>query len=435
MENVKLQSRTPLNSLIQKAFSPRLIEDTLVSFYKEDERGKFYLLRHPQTLEFVKLHEHAYEAVKRLTGAKTIGEIEEDLKVAGISLDLLQLVQFLAEEGFIRNLTRSNGEKAPEQKWFSHQMRLVTLSDIGLRRITKVFSFVSTTPFKICYTVFCSAGLVLFLWNLSWMLTNLEGVSNLGANVHLFILGAVAFSFLRGLHELAHASVYSFYGGQSVEMGLEFHFMTPMAYTDTPDVYIMRDRQRIMVFGAGPLLDLLLAAVFSTLVFLAVEPRIFWAIGAFAMYASILLSLMPIIRTDGYYIAQTLSKFPNLLEHGISNICQIARLILRRISLREYRNYLADYSTQERKILAAYTAILPITVLTLSFFGIFVTLKAQILAVVLLTPQILAGKISDLRIQVLWLTYIVTVTLVLYGMIHALLGLLRKRKLRLVLTS
>lgn len=413
---------------VKREFKPKLAHDVEIKFFKEDERGKFYLMRNEQTLDFIKVHEYAYEAIKLFDGTRTIDEIETKLRKLGISLETQRLLRFLAKEGFIKNLPQHHKKRRDEEKWYSFKMKLTTLKEEHMTRLGRVFSFVKTLPFKVFYFIFCAAGLVIFFYDLPSLLSDLGVIAKLELPLYVFLASLAAFYVLRVLHELSHALAYYFQGGKSVEMGIEFHFLMPLAYTDTPDVYWMKSRERIMVFAAGPLSTLFFAEIFALLFFLGVEPRILWAVIAFFLHIDILMCFIPVIRTDGYYIVQTSLKFPNLLEHGMSNLRKIFHLIFRKTSLEDYREYISDYSARERKVLALYTLIFPVVLLTLVYFGVILTLKAGLIAVIFLTPQILMGTVADAETYIIWLLYLTALIFMLYGLVGAILRLLRKQR-------
>lgn len=428
MENNWLQSKKARRQSITEAFKPKLIDNIEIKLFKEDERGKFYLVRHPRTLDFIKIHEYVYEAIKMFDGTRTIKEIDGGLEKLGISIETQRLLQFLAKEGFIKNLLQPNRKKRDEEKWYSFKVKLATLNEEHMKKLGSAFSFVKTLPFKAFFLVFCVVGLVIFFHSLPRLLSDLGVIAKLELPLYVFLVSLIAFYVLRILHELSHAIAYYFSGGKSVEMGIEFHFLMPLAYTDTPDVYWMKDRERIMVFAAGPLLTLFFAEVFVFLFFSGIEPKILWAVIAFFLHVDILMCLMPVIRTDGYYIVQTSLKFPNLLEHGMFNFREIFYLIFRKASLTDYRDYISDYSTRERKILAIYTIIFPVVLFILIYFGVILALRAGVMAVIFLTPQILRGNVSDIETYIIWLSYLTAIIFMVYGIVGAVLRLLRKRQ-------
>ena len=216
-------------------------------------------------------------------------------------------------------------------------------------------------------------------------------------------------------HELSHAAVYHFLGGKSVSMGLEFHFLIPFFYTHTPDTRKMRVRDNITVFSAGPLTSLFLSEVFTYLFLFNKQFANLWAVGSFSFHLGVLFSLCPILRTDGYYIMQSLLKFPNLLQHGISNLKNILNLLTGKISLQEYKDYLAQYSISERRILTMYTLLLPIVTGILIYFSVVLVLLLGVTDVLVLTPIVFAGRAPYPKVYLLWSIYVVNLAVTLMG--------------------
>jgi len=420
-----MQSKDAATSTIPKSFKPKIMDGVEIKFFKKDERGKFYLMRNPNTLEFLKIHEYAYEAIKMFDGTKTVGEIENALTKRGIEIETQKLVEFLSKEGFIEHQVQSRQRKS-EEKWYSFQIKVATIKELYMKKIADFFSFVHTLPFKVFYTIFCVTGLTIFISNFPSFLAVLATMARIELPLYVFLTTLALFYVLRVFHELAHALVYSFYGGESAEMGIEFHFLMPLAYTDTPDVYWMKSRERIMVLAAGPLLNLFVAEIFVMITFLGITPTILWATTALFLHVDILLCLIPVMRTDGYYILQTSLKFPNLLEHGMSNIVKISNLIFRKISLTDYKNYLSDYSTRERKVLMAFTLVFPVVLLALIYFGVILALKAGVIAIISLTPQILTGTVSNIETYAIWLLYLTSIAFMSYGIVGSVIRLLKK---------
>ncbi|NER49589.1 MAG: M50 family metallopeptidase, partial [Symploca sp. SIO1A3] len=68
-------------------------------------------------------------------------------------------------------------------------------------------------------------------------------------------------AFVVTLHELGHAFTLKHYGGIVPEMGFLFMCLIPAAYTNTTDSYCLSRWQRILVVGAGILVQVNLAAI------------------------------------------------------------------------------------------------------------------------------------------------------------------------------
>jgi hypothetical protein len=411
-------------SQIGPAFKPVLSPDIEITPFKEDERGKFYLVKNKKNLRFLKVHEDAYEALRNFTGANTIADMQHELEEKGVPLDLLHLTEILAERGFLENFQTSG--PAGEHQLLSYKIRVFRLRDDQLDKLCRFFSFAGNRLIKILVASFLMVGLSLFLYNLPHIISDTIAVMSpktalepLLLTVPIFLLGEV-------VHELAHAATYRHYGGTSVDMGFEFHFLIPFFYTGTPELYQMKTREKIAVLIAGPCVSLILAEFFTCLYVINPNWRLLWGVNAFYWNLSTLVTLTPIIQTDGYFIAQSVLKFPNLLDHGMQNLIKFSKLLFRRISTVDYHEYLSQYSDSERKILKVYTPILLVGVSILIGYFVVLALDFQVATVILLTPMVLSGAVLNLKTYLLWIVYIANTIILSVGIIGTLLRSIRR---------
>jgi hypothetical protein len=398
---------------MESAFKPILIGNMETKLLKEDERGKLYLLRNPNNSSYIKVHESVYEIIKMFDGSRTLNDLQKEISTRNIPLNISELITILAEEGFLQNLDSSQKKKSSDV--FSFKIKLFTLSEKHMAVLSKIFSFVANPLFKSFYIVFCIFGLALFVYNFPSVFSQIINAMNPMTPLEPLLLSIVFFYFVEFAHEFAHAVSYHSFGGKSTEIGIAFDFLIPFFYASTPDIRWMKLRENITVLLAGPLASLFFAEGFMVLFLFENSLRPLWAVQTLFWHVSALITLSPIVRTDGYYVVQAVTKFPNLLHHGLSNLAHIFKLIFRKISLKEYREYLSQYSTSERKILTVYTVVLPTGAFVLAYFFVFLTLNIGIHDMLLLTPLILSGTTFNLKTYVLWIMYVFSIALMLVG--------------------
>lgn len=170
------------------------------------------------------------------------------------------------------------------------------------------------------------------------------------------------------LHELAHAFTLKHFGGLVPEIGLLFMCLMPVAYTNTSDSYRVGRWQRCLVYGAGVLCQVVIAAI-AFWVWVATAPSSFHT-GAYLLMVSALftvaLNLNPLAKFDGYYLLAA--------ANGINN--------LKGRSFGLYRAWFSRQPSPEtgrhRWILAAY-APLSFLYLVLVFGKLFLWLSGAIL--------------------------------------------------------
>lgn len=128
----------------------------------------------------------------------------------------------------------------------------------------------------------------------------------------------LALSGAKLMHELGHAFTAKRYGCRVPTMGLAFLVLWPMAYTDTNEVWKLRNaRQRLAVAGAGIATELLIA-VWATLAW-SLLPDGGLRSAAFMLatttwLATVAINSSPFMRFDGYFLLSDALDMPNL--HG-----------------------------------------------------------------------------------------------------------------------
>jgi putative peptide zinc metalloprotease protein len=120
-------------------------------------------------------------------------------------------------------------------------------------------------------------------------------------------------------HELAHALTTKWLGRDVGSAGLGWHGFAPIAYVDTSDVWLASRWQRIAVTAAGPFANLVLGGTASIAAVLSTDPAAAAALWSFALvpYLGALLTLNPLIDSDGYFVLCDLVGRPNLRRQAL----------------------------------------------------------------------------------------------------------------------
>jgi putative peptide zinc metalloprotease protein len=132
-----------------------------------------------------------------------------------------------------------------------------------------------------------------------------------GTFQHTFSLqGAAAFGIaliiVKSAHELGHAFTAVRFGCRVPSMGVCFMVLMPVLYTDVTDAWRLQDRrQRLMIGGAGIVVELALALIATFLwVFLpeGIAKSLMFSIATTGWIMSLMINLNPLMRFDGYYL-------------------------------------------------------------------------------------------------------------------------------------
>jgi putative peptide zinc metalloprotease protein len=135
-----------------------------------------------------------------------------------------------------------------------------------------------------------------------------------------FLYYAIAVTFSKVIHELAHAYAARRYGVRVPTIGLAFLVMWPYLYTDTGETWKLGDRRKQLVIACAGMSAELVLAVFSTLLW-ALAPEggaknVFFVLASTTWVMTLAINLSPFMRFDGYFVLSDLLDFPNLHERG-----------------------------------------------------------------------------------------------------------------------
>lgn len=120
------------------------------------------------------------------------------------------------------------------------------------------------------------------------------------------------------LHELGHAALSKYFGGEVRTMGVMLLLLTPLPYVDLSSNWRFRNRfHRALVGAGGMLVDLVVGAV-ATIIWAHSPPGTVNEIAYNLMFTTavytVLFNINPLMRFDGYYILADLLDIPNLHE-------------------------------------------------------------------------------------------------------------------------
>ncbi|MEX2457611.1 MAG: cyclic nucleotide-binding domain-containing protein [Actinomycetota bacterium] len=183
------------------------------------------------------------------------------------------------------------------------------LYDHGLRAVF-------TRRFQVFATIVALAGIAAFVSNVRDDRLQIRGDSI--ALGFLILLGLQLFHIF--IHELGHAAVLVHYGRRVKSAGFFIFFGAPAFFIESSDGLMLERRERIVQSAAGPYSGLLVAGVFSILVWF--EPSSFLAplLSKFTVlaYLNIFLNSLPLLELDGYWILADALQIPDLRPRSLA---------------------------------------------------------------------------------------------------------------------
>lgn len=132
--------------------------------------------------------------------------------------------------------------------------------------------------------------------------------------LYLFILSFIGVTF----HEFGHASAAHHYGAKHGGIGGGFYLFMPVYFADVTDIWKLPKNQRIVVNLAGMYFELIYVAFLIITGFLLNFQQLIIISCIYSI--SIIHSLNPFARSDGYWVLSDIIEKPNLMRHGYIKI-------------------------------------------------------------------------------------------------------------------
>jgi putative peptide zinc metalloprotease protein len=166
------------------------------------------------------------------------------------------------------------------------------------------------------YLLLATAGAITFMQNAEALFASTEGILAPG---NLFLL-YIGFAFAKTIHEIGHASLCKFHGGEVHILGIMLLIFTPVPYVDASASWGFRSRgERLSVAAAGVLFELAVAAM-ALIVWAHTAPgtlnSLAYNVVFTASVSTLLFNLNPLLRFDGYHILVDLLDMPNLFANS-----------------------------------------------------------------------------------------------------------------------
>lgn len=135
-----------------------------------------------------------------------------------------------------------------------------------------------------------------------------------------FFLSFIGVTF----HEFGHASAAHYFGAKHGGIGGGFYLFMPVYFADVTDIWKLNKFQRIIVNLAGMYFELVYV-VFLVLVSFLVQNNLILILAC--IYSmSILHSLNPFARSDGYWVLSDAIEKPNLMYQGFLRVKSIFKI-------------------------------------------------------------------------------------------------------------
>ncbi|HBQ21538.1 MAG: hypothetical protein A2Z91_02185 [Deltaproteobacteria bacterium GWA2_38_16] len=177
------------------------------------------------------------------------------------------------------------------------------------------FKIFFTTKAFVVLTLFSISGIGIFILRWKSMMDLLKENASFSLPI---VFGGVLLSFL--IHEMAHAFATKSYGRKVYGMGFGWHWISPMVFVDTSDMWLLPKWPRMVVSLSGPYSHFVFSAVFAWIG--GITGCVNCWIVALCSYVIGLINLNPLLELDMHYVISDYTDKPTVftraLKYGIS---------------------------------------------------------------------------------------------------------------------
>lgn len=308
---------------------------TGVQAHRQFFQGEHWVvLRDSMGSDWFRVSAEAFQFISRLRLDRTIDEVwqetlavepeqalsqEEIVQLLG-QLNLSNLLQYdrstAAASLFDRYTRRRNKERLA--LWMSFlSIRIPVFDpDRWLEQARPLIDWLLGRIGIVLYLLLLVAGILALVDRADDLFRQSAGILAPGNLILLY----VGFIIAKLVHELGHAAVCKYYGGEVHTLGIMLLMFAPMPYVDASSSWGFRSRlHRVWVGLAGVLSELSVAAV-AALIWASTAPGTLNALAYNVIFAAsistVLFNLNPLLRFDGYHILVDILDTPNLYQRS-----------------------------------------------------------------------------------------------------------------------
>ena len=320
--------------------SPRL--HPCLQSYRQYHRGEqWYILEDPVSNGYFRISYAAYNFLALLDGERTVAKVWDicNDKFGDEAPTQGEVIQLLGQLHSTNLLfgdipVDSSGllkrYKQRRQKEITGQIRGFLFMKIPLwdpDRFLRIFS-------PLCGLLFTASGM--FLWTALALLGIVYALANTAdlSRQDTAMLSAsnlpwlyLCFAIIKVLHELGHGFACKKFGldagsdGPVHTMGVMLMLLTPIPYVDCSSSWALRSKwQRVIVGGAGMLVELMIAAVAVIVWSQTSEGSLIHSLAYNVMFVTSVSTLLfngnPLLRYDAYYMLSDILEIPNLASRS-----------------------------------------------------------------------------------------------------------------------
>lgn len=287
-----------------------------------------WTLHDPSRNRFFRLDWLTFEILKRWTAGppQLIARlVAEQTTLRPGPADVMAVLEFVNQNQLLRLAGADNSASLAELhrkarpnwwRWLVHNYLFFRVPLVNparlLQRLLRPLGFLFRPAFWWLTAAVLVTGLVLLFRN--WAAFKASFVDF--ADFHGLLGYAVVIVFIKILHEFGHGLVATRHGCRVPAMGVAFLVMTPVAYTDTNEAWLLTRRKPRLLIGAAGIITELTLAAWATLAWSLLPDGALrsacYMVATVTWIKSLLINISPIMRFDGYYLLSDALDLPNL---------------------------------------------------------------------------------------------------------------------------
>lgn len=292
---------------------PKQSSDISVYHRTSNDAQSIVILKNNRAKTYFQLSEIGYFIWEMLNGKHTI----EDITIAVVKKfnifsphTITDAIFDLANAGFISApklsfLTNSDPPTSFTQRIKKNLYRFILINytfnhldyffEISYK---KFFHLFFTDYAKILLFIISVTGFILFLFSIQDITHYMAQIDHF---IFLIMILYVTNIVCTIFHELGHAYATKACGRELNRAGVIFYWFGMFAFTDTSDMWLSTQKERISVSVAGPYTDIILAGIVSIVAWYIIQPdmKVFlWLLGLL-LYTSAFKNLNPLYDGDG----------------------------------------------------------------------------------------------------------------------------------------
>lgn len=313
------------------------------------------ILKNSDNGSYFKLSEEGIFIWKQLDGKHTLQDITlilaEQFHVFAPDA-VTALISKLTKSGFIANLELDEAVNLSTQPvWIKAMVFLQQILEARVafgdadQWITKLYNkgvyLLFSKKAQIVLAVLAVAGFITFFFTTNTVIDFFQAKhASLTLLLGLIPLSVIVVTF----HEFAHAFAAKAFGREVHYIGVGWYWLTPIAFTDTSDMWLTTRGPRMLVNLAGVYANILLAGIAALLILLISNPYIQGMLWLFALYTYIVAfrALSPLQESDGYYVLMDWMDKPRLRQSAVLWLVKKFLKALRQPQL--FRDHLPEIS-------------------------------------------------------------------------------------------